>query len=315
MRRFLAAAFMLLAFGGVASAQDDGYVNTNVNLRAGPSTGYPVVAVLEAGTPLEIFGCLDEYTWCDVDWRGYRGWVAARYLDYDYRGRRVVVEEYAPQIGVPIVAFSFNDYWGRYYRGRSWYSNNDRWGPPPPRRGPPPGGWNGGPPPGGPGWGGPPPGGGGWNGGNNWNGGPPPGGGGWNGGGRPPGGGGGGGWNNGGNNNWNGGPPQQGGGNWNGGGGGRPPQGGPPPQQGQRPPQGGGQQGGRPPQGGGQQGGRPPQQAQPPQQQPRPPQQAQPPQQQPQQARPRPGNNQEGGYRKPTGTGMGCLPGVPCPQQ
>ena len=303
MRRFLAAALMLLAFGGVASAQDDGYANSNVNLRAGPSTGYPVVAVLEAGTPLEIFGCLDEYTWCDVDWRGYRGWVASRYLDYDYRGRRVVVEDYAPRIGVPVIGFEFNDYWGRYYRGRSWYSNNDRWGPPPPRRG----GWNGGPPPGGGGgWnGGPPPGGGG-----GWNGGPPPGGGGggWNGGGRPPQGG------------WNGGPPPGGGGggnwnggggnngNWNGGGGGRPPQGGPPPQQGQRPPQGGGQQGGRPPQGGGQQGGRPPQQAQPPQQ-PRPPQQAQ-----PQPARPRPGNNQEGGYTKPTGTGIGCLPGMPCQQ-
>ena len=238
MRRFLAAALMLLAFGGAASAQDDGYVNTNVNLRAGPSTGYPVVAVLQAGTPLEIFGCLDEYTWCDVNWRGYRGWVASRYLDYDYRGRRVVVEEYAPRIGVPVIGFQFNDYWGRYYRGRSWYSNNDRWGPPPPRRG----GWNGGPPPGGPGWGGgPPPGGPGWGGG---------GGGGWNGGGRPPQGG----WNNSGGNNWNGGPPQGGGGNnWNGGGGGRPPQGGQPPQQG---------------------GQRPPQQAQPPQQ--RPPQQAQP---------------------------------------
>jgi len=271
MRRFLAGAVISLALGGAASAQEDGYVNANVNLRAGPSTGYPVVTVLQAGTPLEIFGCLDEYTWCDVDWRGYRGWIAARYLEYDYRGRRVLVPDYAPQLDVPIVAFSFNDYWGRYYRGRSWYSNNDRWGPPPPRRGgwnggPPPGGWNGGPPPGGPGWGGG--GGGGWNGGgrppqqggwngnnnNNWNGGPPPGGGGnWNngGGGRPP----------------QGGPPPGGGGNWNNGGGGRPPQGGPPPQQGQRPPQGGPppQQGQRPPQGGPppQQGQRPPQQGMP----------------------------------------------------
>lgn len=291
MRRFLAGALMSLALGGAASAQEDGFVNSNVNLRAGPSTGYPVVTVLQAGTPLEIFGCLDEYTWCDVDWRGYRGWIAARYLEYDYRGRRVLVPDYAPQLDVPIVAFSFNDYWGRYYRGRSWYSNNDRWGPPPPRRGPPPGGWNGGggPPPGG--WNnGPPPGGPGWGGG---------GGGGWNGGGRPPQGG----WN--GNNNWNGGPPPGGGGggNWNNGGGGRPPQGGPPPQQGQRPPQGGPppQQGQRPPQ-----GGPPPQQGQ------RPPQGGPPPQQaQPQQARPRPGNNQEGGYTKPTGNGI-CVPGITC---
>ncbi len=247
MKRILAAAAVLLALGGSAVAQQRGYVTTDVNLRAGPGTAYPVVVILEGGTPLGIYGCIDDYSWCDVDWRGNRGWIAARYLGYDYRGRRVDFYDYAPTIGVPIVAFSFDDYWGRYYRGRSWYSNYDRWGPPPPRGyrpppyggpgygpgyGPPPPGWNGGgrppPPPPGGNWGGPPPGGG-WNGGGrppppppggNW-GGPPPGGG-WNGGGRPPQGG-----------NWGAPPP---GGGWNNGGNnGRPPPG-PPPQQGQRPP-------------------------------------------------------------------------------
>lgn len=169
MKRILAAAAVLLALGGSAVAQQRGYVTTDVNLRAGPGTAYPVVVILEGGTPLGIYGCIDDYSWCDVDWRGNRGWIAARYLGYDYRGRRVDFYEYAPTIGVPIVAFSFDDYWGRYYRGRSWYSNYDRWGPPPPRGyrpppyggpgygpgyGPPPPGWNGGgrpppPPPGG----------------------------------------------------------------------------------------------------------------------------------------------------------------------
>ncbi|MCJ8145088.1 SH3 domain-containing protein [Ancylobacter sp. A5.8] len=274
MKSLLAGAALVAVLGSAAAAQDSGYANANVNLRAGPSTAYPVVTVLEAGTSLDIFGCLDEYTWCDVEWRGYRGWVSSRYLDFDYRGRRVAMPDYAPQIGVPIVAFSFGNYWNNYYRGRSWYSTYDRWGPPPPRRYPPPGGpgWNG-PPPGGPGWNGPPPGGPGWGGGPGgpgWNG-PPPGGGNWGNQGRPPQG-------NWGNNNrppqggWNGGnnPPPQGG-NWNGGNN-RPPQqggqGGRPPQQGGPPPQQGGQggrppQGGPPPQQGGQGGGRPPQQAQP----------------------------------------------------
>lgn len=216
MKRILAAAAVLLALGGSAVAQQRGFVTTDVNLRAGPGTAYPVVVILEGGTPLGIYGCIDDYSWCDVDWRGNRGWIAAQYLGYEYRGRRVDFYEYAPTIGVPIVAFSFGDYWGRNYRGRSWYSNYDRWGPPPPPRGyrPPP---YGGPGYGGPGYGPPPPGGG-WNG----NGRPPP---------PPPGG------------NWGGPPP---GGGWNNGG--RPPQG-QPPQQGQRPPQGQPpQQGQRPPQ-------------------------------------------------------------------
>lgn len=215
MKRILAAAALLLALGGGAFAQERGYVTTNVNLRAGPGTVYPVVVILEGGTPLGIYGCIDDYSWCDVDWRGYRGWIAAQYLGYDYRGRRVDFYDYAPTIGVPIVAFSFGDYWGRYYRGRPWYSTYDRWGPPPPRG-------YGGPPHGGPGYGPPPPGygHGGWNNGGWNNGPPPPGGGNW--GGPPPGGGQGwnnGGWNNGGGRPPQGQPPQP-----------RPPQGGPPPQ-------------------------------------------------------------------------------------
>ncbi|MBS7544373.1 SH3 domain-containing protein [Ancylobacter oerskovii] len=238
MKRLLAAAAGLVALTGVASAQTDGFVTTDVNLRAGPGTDYPAVAVLGAGTPLAIFGCLESYSWCDVDWRGYRGWVSARYLEYDYRGRRVELPDYAPMIGVPIIGFSIDNYWGRYYRDRPWYGDRYRWGAPPGRRPPPPpppgGGWYGGPPPGG-GWNNGPPRGG-WNGGppprGGWNDAPPPRGG-WNDGPPPRGG-----WNDapprgGGNGGWNG-----GGGGWNGGGGGPPPRGngGPPPQQG-RPPQ------------------------------------------------------------------------------
>ncbi|MFC0407411.1 SH3 domain-containing protein [Roseomonas elaeocarpi] len=148
-----------------------GFATGNVNLRAGPGTAYPQVTVLGAGQPVEIFGCLEGYNWCDVGANGTRGWVAGSYLQYVYEGQRVLVPDYGPRIGLPIVGFAFGDYWGRYYRGRSWYADRDRWGgpPPPPRpdwRGGPPGG-----PPGGPGWHGGPPGG--PAGGPGWRGGPP----------------------------------------------------------------------------------------------------------------------------------------------
>ncbi|HEY8614523.1 MAG TPA: hypothetical protein VIL69_24945 [Roseomonas sp.] len=67
--------------------------------------------------------------------------------------------QYAPRVGLPVVTFSFGDYWRDHYRDRSWYAERDRWGGPPPRaawREPPPHpgpGWRGGPPPDrGPGW-------------------------------------------------------------------------------------------------------------------------------------------------------------------
>lgn len=265
MRRLLAAglgASLALMMGAAAAQAAPGYVTTNVNLRSGPGVQYPPVVVLGAGMPLEIFGCLSDTSWCDVDWNGNRGWVAGDFLEYSYQGRRVLVPEYAPYIGLPIVTFSFNDYWGRYYRGRSWYSGYDRWGPSRPPgwggghgwngHGKPPPHWGGGPGPGrppggGPGWGNGPGNGPGW-------GGPGPG--------RPPGGGK---------------PPQWGGGGpggpgngpggpgWGGPGPGKPPGGGKPPQWGGGPGQ-GGPGNGRPPQwngGGGGQGGsgggRPPQ--------------------------------------------------------
>ncbi|WP_282615030.1 SH3 domain-containing protein [Roseomonas gilardii] len=143
-----------LALGVAAPAlAAPGYATGNVNLRAGPGPSYPRVAMIAAGAPVEIFGCLDGYNWCDVGVGGARGWVAGSYLQYAYQGQRVLVPEYGPRIGVPIIGFDFGDYWGRYYRGRPWYSVHDRWGgpPPPPHRPGPPPGWHGRPP--GPGWG------------------------------------------------------------------------------------------------------------------------------------------------------------------
>jgi uncharacterized protein YraI len=98
-----------------------GFVTTSLNLRAGPSTSFPVVDTLPAGASVNIHGCLAGYTWCDVGWRGERGWVAGRYLDFVYRGRRVLLPDYAVEVGFPIVGFSVGTYWNHYYRHRSFY--------------------------------------------------------------------------------------------------------------------------------------------------------------------------------------------------
>ncbi|MBP0493490.1 SH3 domain-containing protein [Pararoseomonas indoligenes] len=127
------AAALLLGLANPASAAP-GFATGSVNLRAGPGTTYPKVVVVPSGAGVEIFGCLEGYSWCDVGFGSVRGWVSSNYLQYTYEARRVPLPRYAPQSGVPIVTFSFGDYWRDNYRGRSWYTERDRWGGPPPPR-------------------------------------------------------------------------------------------------------------------------------------------------------------------------------------
>ena len=53
----IAAGGLLLLAPAIAEAAQ-GVSTANVNMRAGPSTRYPAVAVIPNGTPLEIRGCL-----------------------------------------------------------------------------------------------------------------------------------------------------------------------------------------------------------------------------------------------------------------
>jgi uncharacterized protein YraI len=128
MRKLLTVglASVLLAIPFAASAQE-AYTTRTVNVRAGPDTGYPVVSALGAGAPVQVYGCLDDWSWCDVGFGYDRGWVYAPYLNYVYQGRRVPFYTYAPTFGIPIIAFSVGPYWDRYYHGRPWYGRRDYW--------------------------------------------------------------------------------------------------------------------------------------------------------------------------------------------
>ena len=138
---WLAAALAL----PVAASADPAFTRGSVNLRAGPSTDYPVVVQLAPGQPLEVVGCTTGYGWCDVVLPdGLRGWIAASLLDYPWGGGTPVpLAQYGAMIGVPIIAFSLGSYWSDHYRDRPWYREQRWWGqrrPPPPAAGwrPPP---------------------------------------------------------------------------------------------------------------------------------------------------------------------------------
>jgi uncharacterized protein YraI len=128
MRKLLTVglASVLLAIPFATSAQE-AFTTRSVNVRAGPDTSYPAVAVLGGGAPLQVMGCLDDWSWCDVVFEDNRGWVYAPYLSYVYQGARVPFYTYAPSFGIPIIGFSVGSYWDRYYRGRPWYGRRDYW--------------------------------------------------------------------------------------------------------------------------------------------------------------------------------------------
>lgn len=117
---------LLLASLGVASAQD-AYTSRPMNVRAGPDREYPLVAQLDAGAPLDVHGCLDDWSWCDVSFEDSRGWIYAGGISFVYQGGRVPLVSYGPRLGLPIISFSLMTYWGDYYRGRPWYAQRDTW--------------------------------------------------------------------------------------------------------------------------------------------------------------------------------------------
>jgi uncharacterized protein YraI len=116
------------------------YTTSTVNMRAGPDSSYPLVLRIFPGTQVNVFGCLDNWSWCDVGVGPDRGWVYAQYLGYPYQDQRVPIYGYGPTLGLPIVTFTIGPYWDNYYRNRPWWNQRNYWyqRPPPYYRPPPP---------------------------------------------------------------------------------------------------------------------------------------------------------------------------------
>ncbi|MBX9758470.1 MAG: SH3 domain-containing protein [Beijerinckiaceae bacterium] len=111
----------------VAAIAQNAIVTDDSALRAGPGFQYPRVAYVPDDARVSIHGCLRGYSWCDVSWRGDRGWIDATNLSYAWNNRYVVVEEWGPRIGLPVIGFSVEDYWTRYYRDRPWWNQRQTW--------------------------------------------------------------------------------------------------------------------------------------------------------------------------------------------
>jgi predicted small secreted protein len=105
---------------------DSVYTYRATVLRAGPNPEFPPVERVYSGATLEIYGCLSSREWCDVSWRGNRGWMQARDIGYKVGNRAISLAEYSSRGDIPTVSFDYS-YWDSNYRTRSWYRDRAKW--------------------------------------------------------------------------------------------------------------------------------------------------------------------------------------------
>ena len=88
--------FRFVALAGVASALSLApvaaeaaltHTTSNLNLRAGPGTQYPVKKVVPAGAVIDVHNC--GHSWCYALWASHHG-----YVNHDYLLRHVTVQVY-----------------------------------------------------------------------------------------------------------------------------------------------------------------------------------------------------------------------------
>jgi uncharacterized protein YraI len=98
------ALSVLVALPNLALALDAVAV-TDLNVRAGPGPQYPVVGTIQANGSVEMFGCLPEGNWCQVNWQGNQGWSYAEYLAVTNEGQQVFIPQARTVLDIPVVAF------------------------------------------------------------------------------------------------------------------------------------------------------------------------------------------------------------------
>jgi uncharacterized protein YraI len=128
VKKILFSIASLALCAPILASAGEAFVVADIGLQAGPDTEYPLIEELSAGTTVTVEGCVAGWTWCDVVVsNGDRGWVPGTFLEETYGGQRVVLIDYGPRIGIPVVSFSLGVYWDRHYHSRPFYSQRQQW--------------------------------------------------------------------------------------------------------------------------------------------------------------------------------------------
>jgi uncharacterized protein YraI len=119
-----AVAAAALSAAPALARQMDGYTIRSTTMHAGPEYDYPTVQQLRANTGVIVFGCLRDWSWCDVSNRYDRGWIAGNDIVVDYQGQR---RDIMPSMGIGVLSFVFGSYWDSHYRSKPFYAERPRW--------------------------------------------------------------------------------------------------------------------------------------------------------------------------------------------
>jgi uncharacterized protein YraI len=142
---FLASTILVASIAVPAAAQAaDAVATRSGTLRAGPASDFPSVGHISNGDDLQVYGCTDGYSWCDVSDGDNRGWFPGSRIAYVRDGDQEILPDVGADIGIGIIGFGVADYWGAHYHNRPFFRQEQRFqgryhGPQPvPNRGPQP---------------------------------------------------------------------------------------------------------------------------------------------------------------------------------
>lgn len=92
---------------------------TDLNVRAGPGTEYEVIGVIPAGSRVEVAGCTG--SWCQVNFRGGRGFASASYLQLGGGAGVAVAPAPAYGGGYAYEEYDYGPSYGYYDPGHGYY--------------------------------------------------------------------------------------------------------------------------------------------------------------------------------------------------
>lgn len=79
-RALIFAALASAATLSAAQAQTIGTATTDVNIRSGPGPEHRVIGMIRSRQRANVIGCIEGSRWCQVDFRGRRGWTYSQYM-------------------------------------------------------------------------------------------------------------------------------------------------------------------------------------------------------------------------------------------
>ncbi len=101
----IAGLAAVLLMSGAALAEVPATATTELNVRAGPGTNFPVGGVIPEGGRAVIGGCVADSRWCTVSYDGGQGWAYSDYLSADLGGQQVVITDRVTDLGVPATVY------------------------------------------------------------------------------------------------------------------------------------------------------------------------------------------------------------------